>query len=177
MDNMLTPQVRPQGEKGAWYAPARDLTVYLPQAISAALRRFDETPDPYAIWDGDPKDLEEQLCKAAEALAVFCGESCVIHAASFMAAWEKAGLSSVEAKTRVIIMTAIAEELLAAFWVGIRGATTTNESGNLEILQYDPKAVRAETDKCIQLLRIPKWKRKLRAWREWLIGKLRGGAQ
>ncbi len=180
--NPATPsvqQARPPGET-KWYSPARDITCIMPSVIRAALQKWPDENNTYREWTASisKEEADAQACKVAEALAAFCSEECVVEPKSYKEALERAGLYGLPRATQIAIYAAITEELLCAFWLSVRMATSRNEQGNIEILQYDPEALTAATREMIKIMRMPAWQRRI--WRLWdtlrnrLVKRLRG---
>ena len=158
-------QARPTGET-RWYAPARDITCFTPVAIRAALVKWPEDNNPYRSWAGAySPTVDEDICKAAEALAAFCSEECIIEPKDYREALERCGLLELPRPVQMAIYASIADELLAAFWVSIRAATTKGEFGDFELIQYDPDELIAASQQIVWFIRMPPWRRKL--WRFW----------
>ena len=163
---MQTNQARPPGET-TWYAPARDLTVYFPTAVRAALEKWDDEECPYRHWLNTVRtgDNNEEVCAVAAGLAAMCSEDCIVEPKTYREALEKSGILRVSRTTYLAVMAAVGEEVMAAFWVGIRGATVSDADGKFAIMQYDPDAVKAEAELLVKYIRMPAWKRSL--WSRW----------
>lgn len=163
---MQTSQARPPGES-TWYAPARDLSVYFPTAVRAALEKWDEPTCPYRSWLDTVKigNNNDEVCAVAAGLAAMCSEDCIVEPKTYREALDKSGILAVSRTTYLAVMAAVGEEVMAAFWIGIRGATVADESGKYTVMQYDPEAVKAEAELLIRYIRMPAWQRKL--WLCW----------
>lgn len=180
LDHMgRTQQLRPPGET-KWYCPARDITVFTPTAIRMALQEWEKPDNVYRQLGTNIRVYtNEDVCKIAEALAAFVSVECVVETDSYLEAWKKSGLEDIPFHLRMVVMSLIGEQFLSAFWFGIRGATTKQDSEEeFEITQYDPEALAAVSQQLCKLIRMPRWKRKLYIWwddvRRRLIKKLKG---
>ena len=173
MDMAQTHQMRPPGET-RWYAPARDISCFTPQAVRAALEVWEEHSNKALHSD-------EDVAKVCEALAAFCSEECLIDSETCEEAYQMSGLHDAPPELMSCIMALIGEQFLSAFWVGIRGATSADKNGKFEIIQYDPAALVDASQKMAKLMRMPRWRRGLHlkwdAVRRFLINKLRGESE
>lgn len=175
--------MRPPGET-RWYSPARDITCFTPTAIRAALVAWEDPGNVYKQLGTNIRLFtDEDVCKVCEALAAFCSEECIVDPKTCVEAYELSGLADVPDHLRMVVMALIGEQFMAAFWVGIRGATSEDPagSGNYEILQYDPQELaKAAADMC-SLMRMPRWKWRLRLLkdraRRWILARLDKGEE
>lgn len=167
--------MRLQGET-KWYAPARDITCFTPSAIAAALDAWNDPANEYRALYGELYD-EELVGRAAEALAAFVSVECVVEPETYVEALEKSGWSEIPIYLRASILSLIGDQFLAAFWVGIRGATTNDGSG-FKLEQYDPDGLVTQAKQLSRLMRMPRWRRRIYfAWdrvRRRIIAYLRG---
>jgi hypothetical protein len=149
---MHTQQARITGDC-RWYAPARDLTCYTPEAIRSALTRLED--ELVTSWS------EDELGLAANALASFCSEECIVGTQTVEEALQKSGLLDLPFTLRQKIFASIAESLLGAFWFGIRTATTVKPDGQVDMTQYDPALLRRRAERACKLFGMPVWRRRL----------------
>ena len=165
MEQERTHQMRPPGET-RWYAPARDITVFTPMAIRAALQAWEDPANVYKQLGTNIRVYtDEDVCQAAEALAKFCSSECIVDADNYVEAFDKSGLGDIPFHLRMVVMALIGEQFMSAFWFGIRGATTKQEGEeSYEILQYEPEALAEEASKLCKLMRMPRWRRGLHVW-------------
>lgn len=157
-------QARPRGET-AWYSPARDISALLPALTSSALGAWEDDNNEYRRLGLRIHYTDADIGRVAEALATFMGKNCVVEATSFAEAYERSGLAELPVGARSLVLGMLGEEMLCAFWFAVRAATTVDESGEAEIVQYDPKALAARAAQMARLFRMPPWRRW--AWRRW----------
>lgn len=162
-------QGRPRGED-IWYSPARDISALVPALTSSALGAWEDDNNEYRRLGLRIHYTDTDVGQVAQALAAFMSHPCVVEADTFAEAYEKSGLAQLPVGARSLVLGMLGEEMLCAFWYAIRAATTKDDSGEAQILQYDPKALAARAAQTAKLFRMPPWRRWI--WRRWYRARL-----
>ncbi len=120
-----------------WYAPERDVVNLFPQLARTAFDQLAETD--WKPWFADyfryAGLTEEELGKAAVALARFFKEAVDPDVADPRTALERAGWFELNPAAHVAVFMKLGQALTMAFWTGVRDVTTDAPPTSLDSLQ------------------------------------------
>jgi hypothetical protein len=137
-----------------WYCPARDINLLVPVLTRRALEQWGDG----SLHAGIIKGLEctdEDAGKMAEALATFFSEETIRETDTVVQAFHVSGLDDVPINVRTVVLAMIAEELIGAFWWGIRDSIKVGQP----IGEYDADQLQQLGLQLARYMRMPKWKR------------------
>ena len=128
----MTLQVRPRSGMGdkKMYAPNRDIAWVTPDFTRVALEAMGEinwNADAYGPYLRDTNTTEEDLGKAAEALAKAYGLFCDDEIKSPLEALTKAGFFDTPTPAQVAIVYKVGQVFIGSFFVGIRDVLLKGE--------------------------------------------------
>ena len=163
----VAPQFRRPGSD-SWYCPARDINILVPVLTRRALQQWVDgnLHKEMAGWLS-PDCIDDDVGKMAEALASFFSEETVIGSDSVMDAFHKSGMDDVPARLRMVMLSMITEELLGAFWWGIRDSVKAEAE---KIEEYDSEELARRGGELATYMRMSPFKRML--YRKWCAFKV-----